>query len=212
MMDMMKMIKNANRRYAGNDLAHYYRLVMKSPNAYAPYHNVRHMLHVFWEAYDAGVQTGLDKQEMRILLIAALMHDYNHSGKKGDDQLNIERAIRGLDTHALEEDRPFLLEIRNTIRATKFPYDDEQFTQNQLLLRDADQSQTFSLVWIDSTLYGLGEELEMSHEQMLKMQRPFLESLKFATPWGQNKFEGLIEPRLKLVDEMISMLEEERPA
>lgn len=208
MNDMIKMIRNANDRYEG-DLIYYFNLVMKAPNAYAPYHNVRHMLHVFWEAYDGGVQMGLNPRELRNLLIAALMHDYNHTGAKGDDQINIDRSIIGLDTHALDMDRPHLLDIRNTIRATKFPYTEEVFTTNQLILRDADQSQTFSLVWIHNILYGLGREMEMSYEQMLRMQRPFLEKLKFSTKWGQNKFEPLIEPRLKLVDDMIALLEHE---
>ena len=61
MNDVVGMIVNKNDRYEGN-LIHYYKLVMKAPNAYAPYHNVRHMLHVFWESYDGAVQMGLDKR------------------------------------------------------------------------------------------------------------------------------------------------------
>lgn len=206
MQDLIHMITNVNNRYDG-DLKYYFQLVMKAPNAYAPYHNVRHMLHVFWEAYDGGVQMGLNTRDFRNLLIAALMHDYGHQGKKGDDQFNIDIAIRAIDTYALEIDRPYLLDIRNAIRATKFPYSNEEFTQNQLILRDADQSQTFSSVWVQSILYGLGQELEMSFEQMLKMQRPFLEKLQFSTLWGKNKFEPLIQPRLELIDKMISLIQ-----
>lgn len=39
MNDVVGMILNKNVRYEGN-LIHYYKLVMKAPNAYAPYHNV----------------------------------------------------------------------------------------------------------------------------------------------------------------------------
>ncbi len=209
MTDILQMICNANGRYEG-DLKHYYRLVMRAPNANAPYHNVRHMLHVFWEAYDGCVQMGLGPRKMRNILVAALQHDYNHTGIKNDDSVNIDRAIRGLDIHALPEDREFLEDIRRAILATKYPYNDEVFTMEQLLLRDADQSQTFSTVWVHSTLYGLGKELDMTFEQMLKMQRPFLENLKFHTPWGRNKFGPLIAPRLKMVDEMIALLEDEQ--
>ena len=67
-------IKNTNHRYNG-DLKHYYKLVMTCPNAYAPYHNVRHMLHVLWEAYDGGVHMGLQPRALRNLCIAALFHD-----------------------------------------------------------------------------------------------------------------------------------------
>ncbi len=204
---MIQMIRNANGRYDG-DMVHYYKEVMKAPNANAPYHNVRHMLHIFWETYDGCVQMGLGKREMRNLLIAAMMHDYNHTGIKNDDQVNLDRAIRGLDAIALKQDREHLLDIRQAIMATKYPYGPESYTPNQLILRDADQSQTFSAVWVHSILYGLGSEMEMTFEQMLHLQKPFLEGLKFHTPWGINKFKPLIQPRLKVVSEMIELLNE----
>jgi hypothetical protein len=201
-----QIVRNVNGLYEG-DLAHYFRLVMKAPNANAPYHNVRHMLHVFWEAYDGGVHMGLGPRPLRNLLIAGLMHDYGHTGRRVDDQVNIDIAVRGLDVHALDEDRPFLLDIRGSIRATKYPYGDEEFTQEQLILRDADQSQTFSEVWLHSVLYGLGQEMEMTYEQMLRMQRPFLEKMSFRTPWGRNKFAPKVAPRLALIDELTSILQ-----
>ena len=181
---------------------------MKSPNAYVPYHNVRHMLHVFWETYDGCVYMNLSKIEMRILLISALFHDYNHTGKKGDDSINIKRAFEALDEYLLEEDKKYISDIKRAISSTEYPYDEnKKFNINDLILRDADQSQTFSSVWIQSVLYGL-EELGMSYEQMLKLQRPFLEKMKFHTEWGIKKFQPLIESRLKLVDKMISAMED----
>lgn len=205
--DIIEMIKNDDDVYEGN-LKFYFKLVMKSPNAHAPYHNVRHMLHVFWESYDGALYMGLNKREMRNLLIAALFHDYNHMGKKGDDSINIQRAFDSLDSHLLDEDKPYINEIKSAISATKYPYDpSKKFTQNQLILRDADQSQTFSSVWIQSVLYDLGEELEMSYEQMLKLQVPFLENMKFNTEWGINKFQPLIQPRLKMINKMISIID-----
>lgn len=207
MNDVVGMILNKNGRYEG-DLIHYYKLVMKAPNAYAPYHNVRHMLHVFWESYDGAVQMGLDKRQMRNLLIAALMHDYNHTGVKNDDSVNIQRALEALSMNLLPEDLPYMDEISTMIKCTKFPYDGQEYTQDQLILRDADKSQTFSLAWVQAILYGLGKELNMSYEEMLKLQRPFLVNMKFETPWGQNKFGPLIDGRLKLVDEMINLISE----
>lgn len=207
MNDVVGMILNKNVRYEGN-LIHYYKLVMKAPNAYAPYHNVRHMLHVFWESYDGAVQMGLDRRQMRNLLIAALMHDYNHTGVKNDDSVNIQRALEALNMNLLPEDLPYMDEISTMIKCTKFPYDCQEYTQDQLILRDADKSQTFSLAWVQAILYGLGKELNMSYEEMLKLQRPFLVNMKFETPWGQNKFGPLIDGRLKLVDEMINLISE----
>lgn len=202
---ILDIIENANNRYEGN-LDHYYDVVMHAPNAYGLYHGSRHMLHVPWEAYDGGVQMGLDRRELRDLLIAGMMHDYNHTCKPNDDQVNIDRALQGLDMHALEEDRPHLNNIRRYIMATKFPYGDEKFSQNHLILRDADQSQTFSVAWIGSTLHGLGSELGLSYEEMLRLQVPYLEKLKFHTLWGQNKFVPMIPVRLKDIDRLIKKL------
>jgi hypothetical protein len=206
--DIIRMIKNEDDLYEG-DLKAYFNLIMKSPNAYAPYHNVRHMLHVFWESYDGAIYMKLNKREMRNLLISALFHDYNHMGVKGDDSINIERAFEALDQHLLEEDRPYIDIIKKTISSTKYPYNpNEKFTENELILRDADQSQTFSSVWIQSVLYGLGKELEMTYEQMLRLQIPFLENMKFYTKWGLSRFQPLINPRIRMVKNMISLIED----
>ena len=201
MIDIIPIIRNVNGRYEG-DLRHYFKLVMEAPNFHMPYHNFRHMTHVLWEAYDGAVHMGLDPVKMRIILIAALMHDYDHTGIKNDDQVNIDRAVRALDKYALEKDRQYLIEIRDAIRATKYPYTDEEFTTDQLILRDADQSQTFSLVWMQS-LGGLSKEMGMSFRDILSMQRPFLSGLKFHTAWGRNKFEPLIPMHLARVDDLL---------
>ena len=205
MIDLIPIIENVHQRYNGN-LFYYYNLVMNAPNAYGPYHNARHMFHVPWETYDGCIHMGVENEDLRCALIAGLMHDFDHTCKRNDDDVNIERAIHAIHTYALEEDRPFLDKICRYVRATRFPYkEDEQFTANELILRDADQSQTFSPVWIHSTLYGLGQELEMSYLDMLKLQRPFLENLKFHTLWGKHKFESQIPARLALVDKMLDI-------
>jgi hypothetical protein len=209
MNSITEIVKNANGRYVGN-LIHYYKLVMNAPNADAPYHNVRHMLHVLWEAYDGGVHMGLTPLELRILLIAAIMHDYNHIGQKGDDSVNIERSIRALHTNCLEEDRHLIFDIENIIRATQYPYvetDPSKLTLSQRILRDADQSQTFSLVWVQSIVYGLSKELDITPRKMLEFQVPFLQKLSFFTPWGENKFSPKISARIAEVKGMIELLE-----
>lgn len=207
MINLLPLVKNVNERYDGN-MFYYYNMVMNAPNASGPYHNSRHMFHVPWEVYDGGIHMGLSKRDLRSALVAAFMHDFDHTCKRNNDWVNIERAIRALDRYALEEDRPYLYEIRECIRATKFPYENKEgLNDMQALLRDADQSQTFSPVWIHSVLHGLGEEMEMSFGDMLRLQRPFLEKLKFHTLWGKNKFEPLIPQRLADVDEMIEIME-----
>ncbi|MEZ4114149.1 MAG: hypothetical protein R3B65_01675 [Candidatus Paceibacterota bacterium] len=60
---------------------------------------------------------------MRDLLIAALFHDFNHSGKsRGKDGEEIEVALMSLRHYILPEDRDRLIFISNIIKATQFPY------------------------------------------------------------------------------------------
>lgn len=208
-MEIIQIIKNSNNRYDG-DLVHYYKKLMKASNVYTHYHNVRHMLHVLWEAYDGGVHMGLNRTDLRILLIAAMYHDFDHSGKKnpGGDRENIDRAIEALRRDILfPNDLQYIDKIESAIHMTEFPYVEETDDIISLILRDADMSQTFSPVWIQSVLFGLGKELEMSYEEMLRMQIPFLQKQEFFTSWGKNKFEPLKSERISVVNQMIELID-----
>lgn len=202
-MEIIQIIRNSNGRYDG-DLVYYYKKLMKASNVYTHYHNVRHMLHVLWESYDGGVHMGLNNVDMRILLIAAMYHDFDHTGKKNErgDIENIERAIAAIRRDILPEDLKYLFRIEYAIGMTEFPYTTQTGDMISLILRDADMSQTFSPVWIQSILFGLGKELEMSYEEMLKMQIPFLQNQKFFTTWGQNKFEPLKAQKIAIITQM----------
>ena len=50
---------------------------------------------------------GIGREETRILVIAGGMHDYDHTCKRNDDQVNIDRAIAGLRKHILPEDEKY---------------------------------------------------------------------------------------------------------
>jgi len=206
-MELIQIITNANNRYDG-DLIYYYKRVMKAPNVNAHYHNIRHMLHVLWEAYDGGVHMGLDHTQLRTLLIAALYHDFDHTGSKSDkgDVVNIQRAIAAIQRDILPDDLSLLDGVIELISDTQFPYQSEPKNISSMILRDADMSQTFSPVWIQSVLFGLGKELDMSYEAMLRMQLPFITNQKFYTSWGIGKFEPLKEDRIKVVTQMIELL------
>ena len=116
-----QIIQNTDNLYEGN-LAPYFRaLFAEAQNVERPYHNFRHMLHVttmcyFACTYHRGELTGRD---MRNILIAAMLHDFDHSGMMGNDDLNILRALRGLDKYLASEDRPHRDTIAAIIRATE---------------------------------------------------------------------------------------------
>ena len=212
MENLMSIVLNEKKRYNG-DLVHYFRLVMNAPNAFAPYHNVRHMLHVTWEAYDAAIFYELDKTETRILLTAAMVHDLGHlcgAGKNDDDNISMSKKM--LTENVLPEDAVYLPILMYLLDMTRYPYKDVEppNIRTELvgkIIRDCDQSQTFSNAWIQSIMYGLSSEMQISPIKMLQMQVPFLQNLKFFTEWGRYKFGHLVEERLAVVHKMLAVLE-----
>lgn len=88
------------------------RLIQKSvhphnPGKDNPYHNNEHMVGVCRVATSLYEETAssINEEFVTALTIAALMHDYGHSGKPGDDDRNIPIAIEAVESieHVLKE-------------------------------------------------------------------------------------------------------------
>jgi len=208
-----QMIRNEDNLYDGN-LKKYFSIVfMNAQNLFNPYHNFRHMLHVSWLCYQACsyYKGKLSPREMRNLLIAALFHDYDHCGIMGNDDLNITRAIRGMEKNLLPEDRCYLNEIVAVIKATEYPYTDA-ITKPSLLqqiIRDADMGQSLSVAWIQHVIFGLASEWNKKPIDVLRMQLPFHRNLKFDTEWGRLTFpQDMIDEKIREVNELIDILAE----
>ena len=205
-------IRNDVKLYEG-DLTHYVRVLFHhAQNLSHPYHNFRHMFHVLWLAYDAcqfydGVLT---PRQMRNLLIAALFHDYNHSGMLGDDDLNIERAVRGFRRHVAVEDQPCVEEIVALIRATQYPNvtPSDQLDLCGKILRDADLSQAFSVAWIQQVVFGLAAEWGAKPIDVLKLQESFHRNLSFQSEWARQRFTlAAVDAKIQEARELLELLE-----
>lgn len=205
-------IENDEGLYEG-DLAYYYYIVdARAKNLWHPYHNFRHMFHVMFACYLACqfYRDVLSRREIRNLLIAALFHDFDHSGMMGHDDLNIERALRGLKAHILPKDLPFFDAIAALMRGTEFPYrvPVEQLDLCGKILRDADMSQAFSVAWIQQVIYGLAAEWKMRPIDVLKQQEPFLRKVSFLTEWGRRQFSACeIEAKIREAQRLIELYE-----
>ena len=165
-----EIVKNEHGLYEGN-LIYYFRVVFNhAQNLRNPYHNFRHMCHVLYLCYKACVfysgfePKKMNPREMRNLLISALFHDFDHTGKGGSkeypDSINISRAIAGIAIHILPEDNDYLVDIINLIKTTEFPYTVPAEKVNLLgqVLREADLSQALSVAWMQQVVFGLSEE------------------------------------------------------
>lgn len=218
-----EVISNTHGLYEGN-LEHYLRVLFtEAQNLWFPYHNFRHMLHVTWLVYQ-GCEYYVDRltpREMRDVLIAALFHDFDHSGMMGNDDLNIERTVRALDKHLLEEDSPFFSRISKLLRSTEYPPgriniewngDADMNVQNPFLcsdiLRDADVSQAFSTAWVQQVVFGLAAEWRQSPLEVLKMQQGFLSGLKLRTEWARQLFpQEVVEAKIAEAQALLKIVE-----
>lgn len=205
-------IRNDEGLYEGN-LIQYFRVVFyQARNLFNPYHNFRHMFHVLWLCYQACkfYKDKLTPREMRNLLIAAMFHDFGHSGSIADDDINILVAKRGLERCILEEDKPYLDEIERIMDATEYPHKvpSEELHLTGQIIRDADLSQTMSAVWIQQAVFGLAQEWGQKPIEVLRQQGPFISSLKFFTKWARQTFpQSDIAEKLREVEELLSLLE-----
>lgn len=211
MANLPEIIKNIDNLYEG-DLKHYFQVVMSSAkNLKNPYHNFRHMFHVTWLCYDACVfyREVISPKEMRRLLIAAMFHDFDHPGRSGNDDLNIEISIRGLRKFIHANDVKELNNIEQLIRTTQFPHvvKAEQLSLFGAILRDADLSQGLSPVWVQEIIFGLSSEMCIDPIDVFKMQAGFFSNLKFLTEWGRLRFpESLINEKIKESGDYLSLL------
>lgn len=206
-----EIIRNDSGRYQGN-LIHYFRVVFyHAQNLELPYHNFRHMSHVLFLCHEACAfyVRELTPRQRRNLLIAALFHDFDHSGAAGNDAKNIAAAIGGLEKHLLPEDRPEWSGITALIQATEYPHKQppQSLDLAARILRDADLAQNFSVAWIQQIVFGFAAEWGRTPIEVLGLHAEFLTRLQLHTEWGRQLFpQSAIEDKLAEARELLEIL------
>jgi 3'5'-cyclic nucleotide phosphodiesterase len=195
--DIPRIIENKSGLYEGNLKPYFRAIFLNAKNLNNPYHNFRHMLHIVWLCYKACeyYRSQLTPRQMRVLLIAALFHDFDHPGhphpgREEPDGVNISLAIAGLRRHAAPEDRPYLPELEALIEVTRFPYPPREAALElcEQIIRDADLAQALSPVWLQQVVIGLAREWHVAPLDVLRMQPSFLGELRFNTEWARELF------------------------
>lgn len=157
----------------------------------APYHNLNHLFTVTKSTYEALQYEGLlRKKEARGTLLAALLHDGNHSMGAQTDAENIVDAkvfLRKFYDSLPGANKEELKFIFSLLDATQYPYVIEATNLNiyQKIIRDADLTQLFQYNWIHQSVYGLSKELNMEFSKFVKVQRSFMSTIVFNTAWGK---------------------------
>jgi len=206
-----EIICNDHNLYEGDLIEYFQTVFYHAQNLKYPYHNFRHIFHVVWLCYQACIfYIGtLTPREMRNLLIAALFHDFDHSGMIGNDDLNIERAVRGFKRYIMKEDQGHVEEIISLIRATEYPYkvSSESLTLLSQIIRDADMSQALSEAWIQQVIFGLASEWNKKPIEVLEMESIFHKNLKFHTEWALSMFsQEDIDKKIAEANELLELL------
>lgn len=144
-----------------------------------PYHNLSHtlkMMYLIIDMYERSNKLGnsyghqLEPTDLYILLTSALFHDYNHSGGRFSDTINVQNAITGLREcmHTYLEDSEnteiVIEQCVDVIKGTEFPYviPDDELTMHQRILRECDLLVAFFDDYITHNIFGLAEEMKGS--------------------------------------------------
>ena len=205
-------LENVYGVYEG-ELGHYDTVIVDhAKNLCGRYHAYRHMLHTTWLCHDACRHYAdvLSPTQRRLLLVVALMHDANHTGRAGDgnDDVNITLAQRFFRKHVAPEDKPFLDTIESYICPTKFPYNigGQDLCLEVQILRDADRANGLDPAWFQMVIMDLGEEMGLGPREMLAGQESFFGFLSFYTEWAQRSWpRAVIDKRIRAVQRRLAI-------
>jgi hypothetical protein len=207
-------IHNAEGLYEG-DLRYYFRVIHKVRNIFAPFHNLRHMLHVFFMCHEAlrfykkaGIP--IDKIEARCLLISALVHDANHTGMSDEDGLNIEIALKFLHSIYLGVDILNVPKIEQLVRWTEYPHKTPVRSMSLCgqILVDADRTQALNPAWIQQCVGGLAQEWNVTFIEALRRNIDFHIKLSFETEWARAIFPpALVNSKVLEAERYLAALE-----
>lgn len=164
-----------------------------------PYHGIDHLFSVLQMCYEIIIRNNAYEYDVNFkleLYLAALFHDYAHSGGKLSDDINIINALEGL--YLFHKANPeFDLNITSKIiRATEYPYsiqDNELELFEQKIIRDADMCYLFQPLSIVKLYSGLRSEFNTDYNIFLTNQYNFLSNIKFNTEYHNNLWQNEVK-------------------
>ncbi len=156
-----------------------------------PYHNLKHSVDVL------GMCMTIEPIFDTPLYLAALFHDFNHSGGKLSDEKNVQMAIDGVTDYYNYGGSPItekaLMEIIEIIEATQYPYiiDKKDLTKKQSIIRDADLMVSMNDGFWSMGILGLMDEMKIDDiESMVKGQINFHNSIELINPTAKYLYDN----------------------
>jgi hypothetical protein len=166
-------------------------IIENNKGAYNPYHSTFHLLDVFTTSMEIAKVSypTLSETDKIELGIAALFHDFDHSGGEFKDDIdNIELALLGLvkfminNSDTAKKYNINTINIMELIQITEFPHKKEVILPTQMILRDADTIQCYNKNWFLNVITGFQQrELGLSISKGIENQIKFIENVKYCT-------------------------------
>lgn len=165
-----------------------------------PYHNTHHMAYVAWMASELMTSSGepYSEEDVKAVLVAGIFHDFDHTGGRTKDRVNIERAINGyhlaketLDMSDLDD-----AVVEGLIAVTEHPFIREPKTLGEKCIRDADALYPILINDPDVILSRLHAEMEVhvgrkvTAEEMVDGYLDFTKTITFFTVVGKTFFDN----------------------
>ena len=163
----------------------------------APYHSNEHMLAVTDTVRLILDIEGATDDEIITGTLAALFHDFDHTGGKEPDRINIRKATtallvyRKLIIHVYPwVTTKHIISALKAIECTQFPFTIEPASLVDKALRDADVLYPAMVGDPEIIIHRLRQELAVPHnklvtyEDMIKTQRKFTDTVKLYTDTG----------------------------
>lgn len=187
----------------------YYWFVIKNnqvnSSMHSCYHNIYHSCQVAVNCFEGSISEQLLKTDMKCLFVAGMFHDMNHTLGYATDDINVNIAINAFKHAALtigNLSKEEVDKIIETIKITKYPYEEEPVTILQKIIRDADLMSIYdeNESMLVKQYRGLKTEVEtarsiatsnvvkFTNDEYAEGQKQWLyDNVKWYTAWAKNK-------------------------
>lgn len=170
-------------------------IIKNNTGANNPYHNNLHLFGVFTDVMKMCNHYEVEGGERIALGLAYLFHDFNHNGRIGNDDVNIEKSIEGFKIWMISLHHTPLYNdsvhvdtnlVERLIRTTEFPLRPNPKTIEEKIMMDADMMSTYRSNWFDTTIVGLSKEFGITIQKQISNQIGFVKNLTFYTGYAMS--------------------------
>lgn len=173
------------------------------------YHNVDHCIRVALRFVELMSASGWRlKHDITCGMIAALFHDFGHTGK-GPDINNIEIAVKGMyDAQPVRDyfgRSLHIASVEKAIRCTEFRDMDFPIEPTSILeccLRDADLMESMEPHCIQYVMHDLCEEMGVDVIKAIPLQIDFLKNAVMHTQAGEYIWQRTLDARIACIEGM----------